>query len=391
MEAENMVSRPTALVGMLFGVMFLATVDNQVLFLLLPTLQQHFSVPIEALGKLFSAYSLAASLFLLLAPLSDRWGRVLFLRFGLLGFGVVAFMTYHVDTYTQLFWLRTTTGLLAGLLSALTASLVGDLFPYSQRGRVMGVVLSSYFAAMILGVPVGAWIAEQWSWRIIFLISSGMAFFLSINGLIFFPKESSLGRTVTLRTYFGVYLRLLRQGETVGALAVSFAISGGTLAFLSFLSVYLDGTFGLSTSEIAWLFLVVGVASAIASPVSGWMSDRLGKRRIFLICNTLLVVPLMALTHLPWGILLTVGFFVISLSVVFRQTALHTLQTELVDSRERGSFMALRNSFSQLGISVSVFFAGYLYSNFGYEAVTVLAAFLTLLASGIFFWVINER
>ena len=99
----------------------------------------------------------------------------------------------------------------------------------------------------------------------------------------------------------------------------------------------------------------------------------------------------MALTHLPWGILLTIGFFMISLSVVFRQTALHTLQTELIDSKERGSFMALRNSFSQLGISVSVFFAGYLYSSFGYGAVTALAAFLTLLASGIFFWVISER
>ena len=225
----------------------------------------------------------------------------------------------------------------------------------------------------------------------IFLISSGMAIFLSINGLIFFPKESSLGRTVRLGTYFGVYPRLLKQRETAGALAVSFAISGGTLAFLSFVSVYLDSTFGLSTSEIAWLFLVVGVASAIASPVSGWMSDRVGKRRIFLIFNTLLVVPLMALTHLPWGILLTIGFFMISLSVVFRQTALHTLQTELIDSQERGSFMALRNSFSQLGISVSVFFAGYLYSSFGYGAVTALAAFLTLLASGIFFWVISEQ
>lgn len=383
--------RPRMIIATLFGVLFLATVDYQLLIPLLPTIGREFGVSEESLGWLFIGYALAAALFnLFFGPLTDWFGRVIFLRLGLLFFTLIALLTYRVESYSHFFWLRTATGLTAGLLSTCTASFIGDFFPYERRGRVMGIVLSSYFAALVLGVPLAAWVAELWNWRTVFFLSSLLALFMLACCFSFFPKEILSSRSPSRQNYFFVYPQLILRRQTGAAVAVSFGVSGGTLAFLIFISGYLDQAFGLQPVQISWLIATAGVAAAIASPLSGWFSDRLGKRKVFLFANTLLVAPLLALDRLAWGIPLIGLFFLISLCVAFRQTALHTLQTELVGVEERGSFLALRNSFSQLGISLSVFVAGNLYSKAGYGAVTALAALLTLASSVVLYQAVEE-
>ena len=110
--------RARMIVATLFGVLFLATADIYFLVPLLPTLGREFGVSVQNLGWLFSSYALAAGLCsLLLGPLSDRFGRVVFLRLGLVFFCLIALSTYFSQGYSQLFWFRAMTGLAAGLLS----------------------------------------------------------------------------------------------------------------------------------------------------------------------------------------------------------------------------------------------------------------------------------
>ncbi|MEE8348391.1 MAG: MFS transporter [Acidobacteriota bacterium] len=389
-EAETG-NRTVLIIFTLFGVLFLATVDNQLLIPILPTLGREFQVSMATLAWLFSGYALAAAGFsLFLGPFIDRFGRLIFLRTGLVLFMAIALCTYISETYYQLLGLRVCAGLAGGLLSTCTSSLVGDLFSYQRRGRIMGIVLSSYFAALILGIPLAAWIAELSSWRNIYLFSSMLGLLLTACSFwipsIPLPPEPSL----SLGSYLRTYPFLLKKREARGAVVTSFCVSGATLAFLTFISDHLDLEFGLQPVQISWLFITAGVAAALGSPLSGWMSDRFTKRRVFLAANTLLAVSLLALHRLPWGGLLFGLFFLISLCVSFRQTALHTLQTELVLTEKRGSFIALRNGFSQLGISISVLVSGSLYSTMGYGGVTTWAAILTLLSCLVFYWTVQE-
>lgn len=373
----------------LFGVLFLATSDNQILIPILPLIGGDLGVSIEVMGWLFSAYALAASLFnILLGPLTDRFGRVFFLQVGLILFAITALGTSLAGTYTEILILRCGAGLSAGLLSTCTASLVGDLFPYKHRGRVMGVVLSSYFAALMLGVPVGAALAQWWGWRSVFRLSLGTALLLFIM-LFFFRVPVPAGQKA-IREHYRSYRAFFAGRATHAGLWVSFGVSGGTLAFLTYISGYLNQAFQLSAVQISLLFLVAGLAAAIASPASGYLSDRLTKREVFLASNSFLAAPLLMVPFLAWGGLLIAVFFLVSLCIGFRQTALQTLQTELVPRPQRGAFIALRNGFSQLGISLSVFLAGILYSMFGYVAVIFLAAALTLASSLLLFFSVEE-
>jgi len=209
----------------LFGTLFLASVDNQLLIPLLPRLSTEFGRTIAEMSWLFSVYALSAALFnLFFGPLTDRYGRVPFLRLGLALFGLLALLTARSGSYGDLFWLRAGNGLAAGLLSTCTASFIGDYFPYERRGRVMGIVLSSYFAALIFGVPLSSFVAQSWGWRTVFLLSSGIAVLLFAGSWLFVPREPSMPRR-TLQQVRRSYASLLGDRTTGSALLVSFGIS----------------------------------------------------------------------------------------------------------------------------------------------------------------------
>jgi len=97
-----------------------------------------------------------------------------------------------------------------------------------------------------------------------------------------------------------------------------------------------------------------------------------------------------ALPFLGWGVALLAAFGVVSLAAAFRQGPLTALMTEMVPAAERGTFIALRNISSQLGIGATVFVGGILYEKSGYGAVTWLCAAMTALVGVLLFTHIIE-
>jgi len=378
------------LIPILFLALFLASVENQLLIPLLPLLSRQFAISMKVAGWLFSVYALSAAVFtFLLGSLLDRFGRVKFLTIGLALLTAASFFLSQASSIQQVFLLRAISGAASGLSSAAIAGLVGDYFPYERRGRVMGIILSSYFAALILGIPAGAWLAEEWNWRIPFFAFSFAAGLLFLLALTVLPQLKTYTNNPALEQPRS-YWEILSNLGPVSALFASLLISGGTVSFMAFMSVYLDSNFGLSTVEISKIFLIAGLAAIVSSPFSGWMSDRFSKRGVFLVTNSFLAIPLLLITFLAWGWEYYLLLFLISVAVSFRQTALQTLQTELVPFHSRGSYLALRNCFSQLGISIATFFSAILYGSFGYMWVTIFSAVLMIGGSLAVQFFVNE-
>lgn len=376
-------------IGALFGALLLAAVDAQMLIPLLGRLEADYGTTIEGLGRLFSVYALTAGGFnLLVGPLTDRWGRLPFLRASLAVFALLALVTHVSQGYPQLLWLRAGTGAASGVISTCTAGLVGDIFHYHRRGRVMGIVLSAYFVALIVGVPAGTWIADRWHWRSVFLASFLLA--SVVLAALWGPLSSYRSGTAQRAGIQLAYRRFLAVPSLRSALLASFAVAGGTMALMVYLSGYLTGRFGVTPIQISWLFVVAGIAAVTGSLISGWVVDRWTKRKVFLLANLAFIFTISGLTSMPWGAGLIGLFFAVSLCVSFRQTALQTLQTQLVGIDERGSYLALRNCFSQLGIAGVVLAAGWCYSWSGYGAVVVLVGLLSMAAGVLFLVSVQE-
>ncbi len=65
--------------------------------------------------------------------------------------------------------------------------------------------------------------------------------------------------------------------------------------------------------------------------------------------------------------------------------------TEIAGASSRGMFVALKNSFSQLGIGVASMLSGILFETSGYSAVCLLGSTLSLLAAVSMLFTFRER
>ena len=98
---------------------------------------------------------------------------------------------------------------------------------------------------------------------------------------------------------------------------------------------------------------------------------------VSIVSNVLLAVAVGFVPFLPWGLGLLAVFALASLGAAFRQGPLTALMTEMVPAKQRGSFIALRNIASQLGIGATAYLGGVLFQRSGYAAVTSLCAAMT--------------
>ena len=102
-------------------------------------------------------------------------------------------------------------------------------------------------------------------------------------------------------------------------------------------------------------------------------------------------VLLLMVPNLKWGIPLFLAFALISLAAAFRQGPMEALITEVVHPDRRGTFIALKNSFSQLGIAAAAFVSGLLFEWKGYLAVCWLCAAANLLAAAAMALLVRDR
>jgi MFS transporter, DHA1 family, inner membrane transport protein len=367
----------------LFLLLFLGVADNQVIAALLPNLVDSFKVTVSVAGLLVVAYSIAAAAAAFISgALSDHYGRRWFLRAGVVLFALASWYSSHAASFTGLMVARCLTGLAAGTLSTCAVAFAGDWFPYAVRGRAIGLISSAYFVAPIIGVPAAAAIAQRYGWRQAFLAFALLAF-LVICVSFTLPREqlnpqpSSEKFRSTLRSFKS----FLGRRDTAAALGIAFLVSGGLVGFITYIGQWLSTRFAVSTGTIGLIFAFAGAVAVVSAPLGGILSDRWGKRSASIAGSVLMGLAVAFIPFFPWGAGLLLVFGATSVGAAFRQGPLTALMTEMVPGAQRGTFIALRNISSQLGIGATVFAAGLLYQGRGYAAVTILCAGMTALVA----------
>ncbi|HEV2492697.1 MAG TPA: MFS transporter [Terriglobia bacterium] len=375
------------MIANLFLLLFLGVADNQMIAALLPTLVRSFAVSVQLAGLLVVVYSLAAAAASFASgALSDHYGRRWLLLGGVVAFAGASWVSSRTQTFAELMVARALTGLGAGTISTCSIAYAGDWFKYKVRGRAIGLISSAYFAAPIIGVPLAGQIADRFGWRRVFLFFALLAVVVSCISLAL-PRESvdparRHGRAVqkvrvsleTLRSFLG-------KRDLVAALCIAFLVSGGLVGFITYIGQWLNQRFNTPTSSITLVFMVGGLASLVGAPLGGILSDRWGKRTVSIASNILLALAVAMIPFFAWGGWLLAVFGVTGLGAAFRQGPLTALMTEMVPTRQRGSFIAMRNISSQLGIGSVVAVGGILYEQHGYIAVTTLCAAMTALVA----------
>jgi len=391
-------ARPGLILLLLFCVGLLGEIDYQTIPPLLPLIASTFGITASHASRAIPVYSVASAAFsLLFGYLSDHYGRKRFIHAGLLCFSVTSAAAFASASFGAFLLARFLAGVSTGAVVTAATSYAADYFSYERRGRAMGILSTAYFAAAILGIPASTAVAAHWGWRPQFLVTGSAA--LVFSGLVwkYIRAETttqvqaidslhrlSLGR---IRQVFGL---CLQRRDTLSVLIASPLSSGAIVAFITFLSSHLITEQHISVQQVGLVFLLCGLASLAGAPLSGIVADRWAKKPLLVLSGFVLAACVAAVPRMGWGSALFAVLALTGLSIAFRMAPILAITTELVGPGERGTFLALRNALSQLGIAASTLGASYLFASSGYAWVGLFSACLLTISSLVILFFVKE-
>jgi predicted MFS family arabinose efflux permease len=346
----------------LAGIQFAHIMDFMVLAPLGPQFMRLFDISAQEFSLLVSSYMFTAAIVGLIAAFYiDRFDRRVALLWIYSGFSVATLLCALAPNFHMLLITRAITGAFGGVLGAIVFSIVGDAIPEERRGAAMGVVMSAFGLASVIGVPAGLTVASVWNWRASFVLVT------LINAAILFGAWRVVP---AMNTHLQNYKRPSVLGQTklifgntnhLRGLTLVAVILFGSMSVIPFISPYLVKNVGIQESQLAYVYLAGGFATLFTGRWIGRMADRFGKPKVFSVVALLSILPLMVVTHLPHGIPIWVCVANGTLFMVLisgRAVPMTAMISAVVAPSLRGSYMSFSNSIQQLASALAAFFGG---------------------------------
>ncbi|NBV82630.1 MFS transporter [bacterium] len=350
------------LLFILAAISFTHILDFVIMMPLGPQLMRIFDIGPSVFASIVSSYTFSAGIFGFLgAFLLDRFDRKSAVLVLYLGFLAGTFGCAVADSHHWLVGARIVAGAFGGMLSALIFSVIGDVFPESQRGRATGVVMSSFSVASVAGVPLGLWAASNWGWHSPFFGIGCLGLLVAIVAWAAMPSMTAhiqAGKPVIYP--MGLIARTLRSPNELWAILLNFLLVFSGFSLIPYISTYLVENVGLAENHLSWVYLCGGALTFFTSPIIGRLSDRFGKRRTFLVIALLALLPILGLPVMPrWPVglmlIMTTMFFIL---VSGRFVPAMAMVTSSVPGERRGSFMSIATAVQQLGSGIGASVAG---------------------------------
>jgi predicted MFS family arabinose efflux permease len=248
---------------------------------MIPRLATVFGVSPQTLGLIVPAYLIPYGVSTLFYGLLSDWiGRKRIMFASLFVFGLLTALTATAHSAAQLLFWRMATGLGASGVVPLALALIGDLFPYEQRGRPLGWLFGAMAGGMAFGSTFGVLLEPFLGWRGIFIAVSAFAL---IALALLKPHGKILGedppvKTVTLRGVFAGYKALLADARGARTYIYVFLNSTFHSGVFTWLGLYFNRRYGLGEVGIGLALLGYGVPGFLLGPTIGRAADLWGRR-----------------------------------------------------------------------------------------------------------------
>ncbi len=315
-----------------------------------------FSLIIAAYGISAGISGLAAGFFL------DRFDRKPALLWLFSGFALGTLFCALANSFQLLLAARFVAGAFGGVLGAVILAIVGDVIPLERRGAAMGMVMSAFSVASIVGVPLGIILAAHSSWHVPFYaIAALCACILPVAAWVTPPLRGHLAHIHEDHPVARTWRVMMHPDHQKAFLFMAVLTCAGFLVF-PFVPAYMNFNIGFSETQLAWIYICGGSATLASMNLIGQWADRSGKQRVFMLVSLSTAVPILLVTNLP-RVPLPVAVAVTTLLFICmsgRTVPAMAMMTAVVEARYRGGFMSINSAVQQLAMGVASLASGFI-------------------------------
>lgn len=306
-------------------------------------------------GAIFSAHAITMAV---MAPiwgiLADRYGRKPMVERAMFGGAVAIGLMSLARTPLQLALLRAFQGALTGTVAAAT-TLVASMAPRDRLGRSLGLLQMAIYAGSSFGPMMGGFVADTLGFRATFWTTGGLLFLGGLTVFLWVQEDFSPSPVRTQRLNLWESVRaVLSSSALASVFGVRFLarMAGRLLAPVLPLvvqSLVPAGAAATISGVVQGLNSAAGAAGAV---VLGRLSDRLGERRVMLLCllgSAVLHIPQYFVESIvPLVVLYTLAGFAMGGTI----TALSATLASLAPAGRQGTVYGLESTVTSLANAI---------------------------------------
>jgi multidrug resistance protein len=336
----------------------------------LPDLATRFGASPTTIGLIFGSFGITLlAISIPMGAISDRIGRKGPMVAGLVMLAVSTVLFALATNIPTLFAARLVQGAADGITWVVGFALIADLFGPSERGRIVGYVMSGTNFGLLAGPTLGGWLYELGGIALPFTVVAGIsvataALFMGLS----LPAPSNAQSRPAIREVLGIpAVRMCVLAAVAGSATITM--------FEPVLPLVLDSRMNLGPAQIGVLFGIGALSSAVAHPFYGHLSDRHGGRGLTIagLCLSACLLPALMLptTPLTMGIVMVLVWASLSMTV----TPSLAYAASAVSAAGVESFGVVYGAYNVawgIGLLAGPALGGFLLEHAGFNALTLI-------------------
>lgn len=381
-----------------WGAVFIVSAGMSQMAPMLPLYIDHLGIhdPAEIArwsGIVFGSNFISLAIFSpIWGKMADKYGRKsMMLRASLWLSIIVTAMGFVTNVY-QLLGLRILQGAMSGFQGAVV-TLIASQTPKERSGWALGILFSGQVGGTLLGPLLGGYLAETVGFREDF-ITVGILCFFAFVASFFFVKEKKMVVSKKVLTLREVWRCLPNHRITVCLFVTTLVMQLALMAIQPIITVYI-AQISADSRHVALIsgavFAATGLASVLAAPQLGKISDRIGPQKVLLAA---LVVA--GLTTIPQAFVtdsLQLGFwrFLLGIATAGLLPSVNNLIRKSTPDAITGRAFGYNQSAQFLGMFIGSVWGGQMAAVFGISYVFYFTGALLLVnAIWVYHTIYNE-
>jgi len=262
----------------------------------------------------------------------------------------------------------------------------------------MGFVQMAFASSQVLGLPLGLYFANLWSWHSPFIMIVIVSLVVMLAIIMYLkPIDAHL----KIKSDKNAFVHLARTASNIVYLktfaAMALLATGGFM-MMPFGTVFAVNNLKLSPESLPLLYTITGVFTMFLGPLVGKLSDGWGKYPTFFAGSILMIVIVVIYCNLGVTPLWLVILFNVTMfaAITARMISSQALLSAVPDLSDRGAFMSINSSIQQISGGIAAYIAGLIvaqapsgellhYDTLGY--VVSVTTFITI----VLIWFVNQR